>query len=214
MIQTATSSRPARRVLRPKYLAAAFIGLIAVVAAGWIIGTVLRPYVFHGTVLQSPSPAMNFTLTGHNGQAVSLSDFKGDVVLLYFGYTTCPDVCPTSLAELHAARQLLGARAQDVQVMMITVDPERDTVPVLAEFMTHFDATFIGLTGTSDQIAQIATSYGIYFERSDEQSALGYLMNHTATVAAIDRQGYVRVIFPFNTPAADIAADVDYLLKR
>ncbi len=214
MIQTTTSSRQTHRVFRPKYLIAALIGLVAVVAVGWVVGAALRPYVFHGAVLQSPSPAMNFTLTGHNGQPVSLSDFKGQVVLLYFGYTTCPDVCPTTLAELHKARNLLGSRAKDVQVMMITVDPERDTVAVLAEYMPHFDATFIGLTGTSDQIAQIATNYGVAYERKDGDSTLGYLVNHTATVAAIDRQGHVRVIFPFNTPAADIAADVEYLLNR
>jgi len=215
MIEMTSASRPATRLLRPKYLVGLFIVLVVVVAAGWLIGTVLRPYAFHGTVLQSPLPATNFTLTGHNGQPVTLSDFKGQVVLLYFGYTTCPDVCPTTLAELHKTLQVLGNRAKDVQVMMVTVDPERDTVPVLAEYVTHFDARFIGLTGTSDQIAQIATNYGVAYSRHEGPSALGgYLVDHTATVTAIDRQGHVRVIFPFNTPAAALAADVDYLLNR
>ncbi len=214
MIEATSASRHAKRVLRPKYIIAVFIGLVVVVAAGWLIGTALRPYVFHGTVLQSPLPATNFTLTSHNGQPVSLSDFKGQVVLLYFGYTTCPDVCPTTLAELHKTLQVLGTRAKDVQVMMVTVDPERDTVPVLAEYVTHFDASFIGLTGTPDQIAQIATPYGVAYARHEGDSALGYLVDHTATVTAIDRQGHVRVIFPFNTSAADIAADVEYLLNR
>jgi len=190
------------------------LAVIVVVAAGWLVGNALRPYVFHGTLVQSPQPAMNFTLTSHTGQPVSLADYKGKVILLYFGYTTCPDVCPTTLAELHKALALLGNRAKDVQVMMITVDPERDTLPVLAEYMPHFDASFIGLTGESDKIAEVATSYGVAYERSTEPSALGYLVNHTATVATIDRQGYVRVIFPFNTPASDIAADVEYLLNR
>ncbi len=201
----------------PKIRRAVVIGVlvvIVVIAAGWLIGGALRPYAFHGTLVQSPQPAMNFTLTSHTGQPVSLSDYKDKVVLLYFGYTTCPDVCPTTLAELHKAVQQLGNRAKDVQVMMITVDPERDTLPVLAEYMPHFDPSFIGLTGETDQIAEVATSYGVAYERSAEPSALGYLVNHTATVAALDRQGYVRVIFPFNTPASDIAADVEYLLNR
>lgn len=215
MVGSAPVSQSTKRALRPKYVVVGLIGLIVLVALGWSIGKALRPYTFHGTVLQSPSPAMNFTLTGHNGQSVSLSDYKGQVVLLYFGYTTCPDVCPTTLAELHAMRQLLGARAKDVQVMMITVDPERDTLSVLGEYMPHFDTSFIGLTGTSDQIAQIATNYGVAYSRHEGPSAIGgYLVDHTATVTAIDRQGYVRVIFPFNTPAADIAADVEYLLNR
>lgn len=214
MIETTAPVKQTRRTFNPKYLAAIVVGLIAVVAAGWFIGKALRPYVFHGTVLQSPSPAMNFTLTGHNGQPVALSDYKGKVVLLYFGYTTCPDVCPTSLAELHATLLTLGSQAKDVQVMMVTVDPERDTEAVMGEYMAHFDARFIGLTGTPDQIAQIATNFGVAYARSDADSALGYLVDHTATVTAIDRQGYVRVIFPFNTPAADIAADVEYLLNR
>jgi len=204
-----------RRVspIRPVYVVVAGV-VVVVLLAAWLISGALRPYVFHGTLFQSPEPAPNFTLTSHNGQPVSLSDYRGKAVLLYFGYTTCPDICPTTLAELHRALQQLGSRAKDVQVMMITVDPERDTVPVLAEYMPHFNADFIGLTGTPEQIAEIATYYGVAYERSTEESALGYLVNHTATVMAIDRKGYVRVIFPFNTPAADIAADVDYLLNR
>jgi protein SCO1/2 len=217
MIETTRAAQPAKRVLRSKLLVAVLVGLVGLVviaAGGWLIGSALRPHVFHGTVLQSPLPATNFTLTGHNGQPVSLSDFKGQVVLLYFGYSTCPDVCPTTLAELHKTLQVLGNRAKNVQVLMVTVDPERDTVPVLAEYVTHFDPTFIGLTGTPDQIAQIATPYGVAYARREGDSALGYLVDHTATVTAIDRQGHVRVIFPFNTPAADIAADVEYLLNR
>jgi protein SCO1/2 len=123
-------------------------------------------------------------------------------------------VCPTTLADLHRARQALGSRGQDVQVLMVTVDPERDTVSVLAEYIAHFDPSFIGLTGTPNQIAEIATYYGIFYERKEADSALGYLVDHTATVLVIDRQGYGRVIFPYGTPAEEIAADLRYLLSR
>lgn len=188
--------------------------LLVLALGGWLGAPRLRPYVFHGMVMQSPQPAADFTLTGHMGQPVSLSDFRGQLVLLYFGYATCPDVCPTTLADLHRARQALGKRADEVQVLMVTVDPERDTVEVLADYMPHFDPSFVGLTGTPEQIAEIATYYGIYYERQESDSALGYLVDHTATVMLIDRDGYLRVVYPFGTQSEEIAADLEYVLKR
>jgi len=179
-----------------------------------LIWNLFQPYAFHGMVLQSPMPATDFTLSGSNGQPVTLSDYRGKLVLLYFGYTTCPDVCPTTLAELRKARELLGKRGDQVQVLMVTIDPERDTLEILGDYITHFDSSFIALTGTSDQIAAVATYYGIFYQKNESDSALGYLMDHTATVMAIDRQGYLRVVFPFGATAQDIAADLDYLLKR
>jgi protein SCO1 len=183
-------------------------------AIAFLIWNAIRPYNFHGMVLQSPTKAMNFTLTGHNGQPVSLADFQGKLVLLYFGYTTCPDVCPATLAVLHQAHLALGKRADQVQVLMITVDPERDSQPVLADYMPHFDSSFIGLTGTPDQIAEVATYYGIYYEKQQGNSTLGYLVNHTATVMAVDKEGYLRVVFPFDTVVEDVTADLNYLLNR
>lgn len=174
----------------------------------------LRPPSFHGMELQSPKPATDFTLMGHNGQPVSLSDYQGQIVLLYFGYTTCPDVCPATLAELRQARASLGKSADKVQVLMVTVDPERDTEVLLADFMPHFDPSFIGLTGRPEQIAEVATYYGIYYARHEGDTALGYLVDHTATVMLIDRQGYLRLVYPFGTPADDIAADLRYLVSH
>ena len=188
------------------------LGLLA--GIGLLTWSLLHPYSFHGVVLQSPSSARNFTLTGQNGQPVSLTDFSGKVVLLYFGYTTCPDVCPTTLADLRTARESLGALSEQVQVLMITVDPQRDTQAVLADYMSHFDSSFLGLTGTPEQIAEVATYYGIYYEKAEGNPTLGYLMNHTATVMAVDKDGFLRVVFPFGTPAQDIADDLNYLLKR
>ena len=190
------------------------LGLFITAGLVWVVWNTFQPYVFHGMILQSPVPATNFTLDGSSGQPVTLSDYRGKVVLLYFGYTTCPDVCPTTLAELHKARQLLGKRADQVQVFMITVDPERDTLKVLADYIPHFDSSFIGLTGTTEQIAAVATYYGIFYEKKEGTSALGYLVDHTSTVMALDRQGYLRVVFPFGATAADIAADLDYLLTQ
>lgn len=190
-------------------------GVLVVLVLGGGLGVprLLRPYVFHGMVIQSPQPAADFTLTGHMGQPVSLSDFKGQLILLYFGYTTCPDVCPATLVELHRARLLLGQRADEIQVLMVTVDPERDTEAVLGEYLAHFDPTFIGLTGTPDQIAEVATYYGIFYQRQESDSVLGYLVDHTATVTVVNREGYVKLIFPFGTPAEEMAADLAYMLR-
>ena len=201
---------------RPFWISALWLTIAIGLFAGIVLlmWSILRPYTFHGMVLQSPMKAKNFTLTGHNGQPVSLKDFQGQIVLLYFGYTTCPDVCPTTLADLHQARLALGNRGKQIQVLMVTVDPARDTQQVLAEYMPHFDSSFIGLTGMSDQIAEVATYYGIYYEQQAGNSALGYLVNHTATVMVIDKEGYLRLVFPFGTPSEDIKSDLDYLLNR
>ncbi len=190
------------------------IGVTLVAGLLSLLWSAIRPYSFHGMVMQSPMKATNFTLLGQNGQSVSLNDFQGKIVLLYFGYTTCPDVCPTTLAEIHQALIALGKQADDVQVLMITVDPERDTQEVMADYMSHFDSSFIGLTGTPKQIAEVATYYGVYYEKQAGNSSLGYLVNHTATVMAIDKNGYLRVLFPFGTASKDIASDLKYLLRH
>ncbi|HET9911209.1 MAG TPA: SCO family protein [Anaerolineales bacterium] len=213
MSETISIQQPVGR-FAPRNILRSLIGLALAIVIIFLLWSRIRPYSFHGMVMQSPMPATDFTLTGQNGQPVSLGDFEGKIVLLYFGYTTCPDVCPTTLADLHVAREALGRRAEDVQVLMITVDPERDTQQVMADYMSHFDSSFIGLTGTPEQIAEVATYYGIFYEKQEGDSALGYLVDHTATVMAIDRDGFLRVVFPFGIGAQDITADLEYLLSR
>ena len=173
----------------------------------------LRPYTFHGTVLQSPQPAPDFELAASHGQKVSLKDFEGKLVILYFGYTFCPDVCPATLSELRGALEILAKDAKDVQVIMVSVDPERDTPELLAEYMTHFHPSFLGVTGTSKEIAQVAALYGIFYEAHEGTAATGYLVDHTATVMVIDQDGYLKLVFPFGTPAEDIAEDLSHLLN-
>ena len=173
----------------------------------------LRPYTFHGTVLQSPQPAPDFELATSQGQKVSLKDFEGKLVILYFGYTFCPDVCPATLSELRVAMEILTKDAKDVQVIMVSVDPERDTPELLAEYMTHFHPSFLGVTGTSKEIAQVAALYGIFYEAHEGTAATGYLVDHTATVMVIDQDGYLKLVFPFGTPAEDIAEDLSHLMN-
>lgn len=196
-------------------------GVLAVVAAIVLLVVVavvvmaprLRPHVFHGMILQTSKPAGDFTLTAHTGERVSLSDFRGKYVILYFGYTFCPDVCPLTLADLSQAMRLLGPKADDVQVMMVSVDPERDTPERLANYVPAFYPTFMGLTGTPEEIALAATPFGIFYQKQEVEGASGYLMDHTASMTLVNDEGRVQLIWPFGTTPEDIADDLDYLIR-
>lgn len=199
-------------------IAGAFLGL-GFAAAAALVGRQLlsaaAPPDLHGMLLDSTAPAADFALPGEDGRMVRLSDFQGRLVLLYFGYTTCPDICPATLGDVARAVAALGAQAADVQVIMISVDPERDTPQAVAAYARNFDPNFIGLSGTLDQVTAAAAPFGIYFEKVEGGSqALGYLVNHTSTVTVVDRQGYVRLVWPFGVLPADMAADLRYLLSR
>ena len=169
---------------------------------------------FHGTVIQSPDVVADFTLTSSTGDQLSLSDLRGKVVLLYFGYTFCPDACPTTLNELKKVPSALGDRADEVQVVMVTVDPQRDTPEVLREFLAHFDPSFLGLTGTEEEIMAAASPLGIYFAAHEGSPATGYLVDHTTSVLAIDKEGYLRLLYSFETPGEAIADDMRHLVRQ
>lgn len=186
-------------------------GLVLVVGGWWLFNQ-LRPYNFHGTVLQSPDAAPNFTLQGAQGD-VSLSDFRGKMVILYFGYTFCPDVCPASLSALAGAMNILGKKAERVQVIMVSVDPERDTPAEIDAYAKHFNPNFIGITGSPEEVAQVATLYGIYYAKAEGSVASGYLVEHTATLMVIDESGALKLLLPFGVTAEDIAADLNYMLR-
>jgi len=170
---------------------------------------------YYGSVVDPRLLVNDFTLTAHSGERVSLSDFAEKVVLLYFGYTYCPDVCPASLAQLaKATNALTGEEKDEVQVMMITVDPKRDTKELLAEYIGYFDPSFLGLTGSETEISTVADAYGVYFEKQESGSETEYLVNHTASVFAIDKDGYLRLLYPFGTPGENIASDLRQLVSE
>jgi protein SCO1/2 len=170
-------------------------------------------YTFRGVTTESPAAA-EFDLVGHDGKRVRLSDYRGNLVLLYFGYTFCPGICPTTLAEVSQALKKLDPRkAARVQVMMISVDPERDTPERLREYMAHFNPTFIGLTGTSREVAAAAGRYGIYYKKGDIAPAGGYVVDHTSMVIVVDPEGRVRLLFPFGTTVEAMASDLAHLLR-
>ena len=186
---------------------------------GWLLinrAGIFRPLVeeaFNGISVSPPKKAPSFQLLSQEGERVSLAELDDRFVLLYFGYTFCPDVCPATLAQLANATGAMPAEERDrVQVAMITVDPERDTVETMADYMGHFDPAYLGLTGSEDEIASVAEAYGVFYEKQASESGTGYLMNHTATVFLIDGDGFLRLLYPFGTPGADIAADLRQLI--
>jgi protein SCO1/2 len=189
-------------------LAAGLLFLIGVLAY-----TQLRPYAFHGRLAPAAAPVADFTLVGPGGAAVKLSDFRGKLTALYFGYTYCPDVCPMTLADLARALRQLGQRADTVQVIMVTVDPDRDTPEQLADYVRRFDPTFIGLSGSADQIAAAAASLGIYYQKREGTAATGYLVDHTATISVLDKEGRVLLVWPFGTLAEEMAADLTEIMR-
>lgn len=202
---------------QPRGWVLAVLGLTLGLAVGALLFRFIPAWLgtprFNGILIQSPDPVPDFTLTGPAGRPVSLHDFRGRVTLLYFGYTYCPDVCPATMQTLARAREMLPERDRDeMQVIMVSVDPERDTPETLAAYLAYFDPTFIGLTGDQAALVAATTPLGIYFEKQEVGSALSYLVDHTATVAVVDQEGYLRLIYPFNTPAEAIAADMRSLI--
>jgi protein SCO1/2 len=186
--------------------------LIGVVAAGVFLFA--KPDAFRGTAYAEPYPAAaEIELTRADGSRFRLRELRGEIVMLFFGYTSCPDVCPTTLAELNQALQKLGARADQVHVLFVTVDPQRDTPERVQEYVNHFNPTFIGLSGSEAELAKVWSAYGVFREVVEGTSAAGYLVNHTARVTLIDQQGSLRVSFPFDTPVENIVHDLELLLK-
>lgn len=207
-----TDSKPPTRSRLPVWFPPLLGILIVLALFAWFVLPRLRPYQFNGTPIQSVMPATDFTLTSADGP-VSLSDYRGKVVVLYFGYTFCPDVCPTTLSDVNRALAQLGDKAEDVQLIMVSVDPARDTPEKLTEYVEFFNPTFVGVTGTDDEVRSVATLYGIWYEAHEEEGASGYLVDHTATLNVIDEEGHLKLLIGYGTGADAIAADLDYMLR-
>ncbi len=157
--------------------------------------------------------AKGFTLTDHNGQSRSLSDFKGKVVVLFFGYTQCPDVCPTSMVELAEIKRLMGADGDKLQGVFVTVDPARDTAELLKAYMANFDPTFVAFIPTSEQLAVVAKDYKIYYKKVDGKTPTSYTMDHSAGSYVYDTQGNLRLYSRYGVGAQVLAQDIQTLLK-
>jgi protein SCO1/2 len=178
-----------------------FVGLLALTAFLYLTS---KPS-FRGAVITPPWSAPEINLTDHNGRPFKMSDQHGKVVLLYFGYVNCPDECPLTMAHLKLALESLGDRAKDVQVIMVSTDPVRDTPQALKDFMEHFNPSFLGLTGTPAELQKVWKDYGVTVEDGGE--------THSTFLYVIDPTGNVRETFLPDTEPKDIAADVGLLLK-
>lgn len=183
----------------------------AVLVALGGLGILLQPYSFRGSLIDPPVLATDFTLVDQHNQPFRLSEQRGNVVVMAFGYTYCPDVCPATLAEFKQIRRLLGRQADQVRFVFITVDPERDTPARLGEYMQAFDSSFLGLSGDMAELERAWQGFGVYHEKQFLDSAAGYLVDHTARIYVVDVHGNLRLTFSFGTVTQDMFEDIQYL---
>jgi protein SCO1/2 len=195
-----------------KRLKPTFLFIVFALLLGAVVGCDAT-HEFGGATYSEPIEIADFTLTGVDGP-VNLSDFAGKYVMVYFGYTYCPDVCPATLSELRRVGEQLESDMDDVQVIMITVDPERDTPEKTHEYASYFDPSFIGLSGSKLEIDTAAAPFGIYYEKHDGSAESGYLVDHTARTYLIDPEGRALVAYPFETRAESMVDDLRYLFKQ
>ncbi len=192
------------------WLIGGLIGMLLVLLG---VGFVLRPYNYRGTLIDPPLPMADFQLTDHNGNAFRLSETKGNLVLLFFGYTYCPDVCPITLAEFKQIRESLGKQADKVRFIFITVDPQRDSPQVLAKHLRNFDPNIIGLTGEEEELATVWKQFGAYREIRLQEGSENYLVDHTARIYVLDANQSLILTYPYDIGAKNLLEDVRHLLK-
>jgi protein SCO1/2 len=169
---------------------------------------------FKGIDLSGADYAKDFQLTDHNGRSRSLKDFRGNLVVVFFGYTQCPDVCPTTMSELAEAKKLMGKDGDKVQGLFVTVDPERDTPEVLKGYMANFDPTFLALRGTPEQLAAVAKEFKVYYKKAEGPTPTSYTMDHSAASYVYDTQGRLRLYTRYGSGAQALASDLQLLLRQ
>lgn len=212
VLETTPNTVPPRRSRRRFLELAAYV---AVAVLGVAVAFVFfAPHTYAGTVMQSPAKAPNLDgMVFQNGEPADLWRFDGDVVMVFFGYANCPDVCPTTLAAVARAKEQMSADdAARVHTVMVTVDPQRDTTESLGAYVTHFDPSFLGAVGDEQATHQAEVLYGINVIQHEGDSASGYVVDHTAHLVAIDPEGFVRVIYPTDVAPDALAADLEELL--
>lgn len=194
------SERAARRIA----LLLTLLGLTAT-------GSLAADDGFRAGVFDPPRAAPDFTLQGSDGNELELARYRGKVVILAFGFTSCPDVCPTTLGVLAKARKELGPEGEQLQIVYVTVDPERDTPEQMRKYLTSFDPSFVGGTGSAAQLEAVRREYGIAASRI--QSGSDYVFQHSSYTYLIDREGRLRALMPYGQSPADYVHDVRLLLR-
>lgn len=168
---------------------------------------------FNGVDITGSDLGPDFRLTDHNGKERSLADFRGKVVTLFFGYTYCPDVCPTTLSEMANALKALGPDGHRVQVLFVTVDPKRDTAELLKDYVPAFNPTFLGLRGDAPATAKVTQDFKIYAAERPGKTPQSYTVDHSAQSLVFDTKGRLRLMLPYGTPGDKVASDLRVLLN-
>ena len=187
---------------------------MSISAAAILTGCSKGPVEFRGVDITGADYARDFQLTDHNGQQRSLKDFAGKVVVVFFGFTQCPDVCPTSMQELAEVKQQLGKDGERLQGVFVTVDPERDQLELLKSYMQNFDPEFLALRPTPEQLPALAKDYKIYYKKVDGKTPTSYTMDHSAGSYLYDPQGRLRVYQRYGSGTEALSADVRTLLNE
>lgn len=177
-----------------------------------VLGACTQPAHFSATDITGAEWGRDFHLSDHNAKPSQLADFKGKAVVIFFGYTQCPDVCPTTLSGMAEVAKLLGADADRVQVLFITLDPERDTPAVLARYVTAFNPAFLGLSGDLAATAATAKEFKVFYQKQAGSTAGSYTLDHTAASYVYDPAGRLRLYVAYGTPPEKIAGDIRQLL--
>ena len=183
-------------------------------AAGTLVACSAEKPQFKSIDLTGADYAKGFALSDQNGKPRTLQDFAGKVVVVFFGFTQCPDVCPTSMAELVEVKKLLGLDADKLQAVFITVDPERDTPDVLKAYMANFDPTFIALRPTMTELPDFAKSYKVFYKKVEGRTASSYSIDHSAGSYVYDAKGQIRLYNRYGSGAAALASDIKLLMKN
>lgn len=171
------------------------------------------PPAFLATDITGAAFARDFRLTDHNGHTRALADFRGRVVAVFFGYTHCPDVCPTTLADFAAALRMMGPAGDQVDVIFVTVDPERDTAALLGQYVPAFNPRFLGMRTDAESLRKLAGEFKVVYQKSGVKAADDYLIDHSAGTYVYDTQGRLRLLVPYGTGPEAIAQDLQTLLE-
>lgn len=186
--------------------------LVAGLSAALLAACSKETLSFHGVDITGADYATGFSLTDHNGQKRTLADFKGKVVVIFFGFTQCPDVCPTSMTELAEAKRLLGADGDKLQGLFISIDPERDTPEIMKQYIANFDPSFLALYAPPGELPAVAQHFKIYYKKVDGPTPTSYTMDHSAGSYVFDPEGRVRLYHRYGSGAQALADDVKKLL--
>ncbi len=192
-----------------------WIGLIILLAAiGFVSVVFARPYSFHGSVYQPPMAAPDFSLQNTDGQLFQLSKQRGQLILLFFGYTNCPDECPATLAVVKQVFANLGSQSSRVDFVFITVDPQRDNSTQIRSFLAKYNASFIGLAGSTAELTPVWRAYGVYQQPPINSTVPQYQITHSTQLYLIDPQGQLRMTYNLDTTVDEISQDIQHILHR